>query len=295
MFITALDASDDKTRGFEIGAVDYITKPFDIAEVRARVRTHLELKIAREALNKQNRMLEEKVKDRTTELEAARIDLIWRLGKAAEYRDTDTGNHVVRVAYYCKVLAEKMGMEPKFVEMIFLTSPLHDIGKIGIPDNILLKKGKLTQIEWEKMKQHCLIGAEILQQDSMNSKLFQPWEDRWAQPPSVSSENPFLEMAATIARSHHERWDGHGYPGAIAGKNIPIESRIVAISDVYDALLSTRPYKSQFPEEKALAIMRQSNGSQFDPTVFASFEMSLPIFREIRFQFVDDVREKLAV
>ena len=174
IFITALDAAEHKTRGFEIGAVDYTTKPFDIAEVKARLKTHLSLKLAQEALKNQNRTLEEKVKERTTELEAARLDLIWRLGKAAEYRDTDTGNHVVRVAYYSQVLAENIGLSRKFAEMIFLTSPLHDIGKIGIPDNILLKKGKLEPDEWEIMKQHCSIGAEILQQDSIKAGLFQP-------------------------------------------------------------------------------------------------------------------------
>ena len=138
------------------------------------------------------------------------------------------------------------------------------------------------------MKQHCSIGAEILRQDSTESGLFQPWEDRFVQRLSVNSENPFLEMATTIARSHHERWDGKGYPDGIAGDDIPMESRIVAIADVYDALLSTRPYKSRFSEEKALMIMRESNGSQFDSTVFAGFEKSLTTFKEIRFQFMDD-------
>jgi putative two-component system response regulator len=291
IFITALDDSENKTRGFEIGAVDYITKPFDIAEVKSRVKTHLALKTAQEALKSQNKILEEKVKERTTELEAARLDLIWRLGKAAEYRDTDTGNHVVRVAYYCKVLAESLGLERTFAEMIFLTSPLHDIGKIGIPDNILLKKGKLTPTEWELMKEHCSIGAEILQQDSMKSGLFQPWEDRLVQPSSVKSENPFLKMATIIAQSHHERWDGKGYPGGIGGNDIPMESRIVAVSDVYDALLSIRPYKKKFSDEKALTIMREGNGSQFDPAVFESFEKSLAAFKDIRYQFIDEGSE----
>ncbi len=277
-----------KRRALDLGATDLLNKPADKEDLVASINSLLRLKSYQDQIKTQNSLLEQKVKERTEELEASRLDLIWRLGKAAEYRDTDTGNHVVRVAYYCKALAEKMCMERRFAEMIFLTSPLHDIGKIGIPDNILLKRGKLTPTEWAVMQKHCSIGADILQQDSMHSGIFQPYEDRFVQPLSVKSENPLLKMAATIASTHHEHWDGNGYPFGIAGDDIPLESRIVAVADVYDALLATRPYKIGFPEEKALAIMRESNGLQFDPTVFASFEESLAVFKEIRIQFMDE-------
>jgi putative two-component system response regulator len=248
----------------------------------------LRLKAYQDEIKAQNVLLDQKVKERTAELEYARLDLIWRLGKAAEYRDTDTGNHVVRVGYCCKVLAEALGMDHKFTERIFLTSPLHDIGKIGIPDNILLKQGKLNSEEWEIMKQHCAIGADILRQDRVKWATRAIYRDLFKRPASPKSDNPFLKMAETITMTHHERWDGTGYPSGLSENYIPIESRIVAIADVYDALSSKRPYKPRFKDSKVIGIMRENNGCHFDPEVFSHFEKSLGLFRDIRTQFLEE-------
>lgn len=186
------------------------------------------------------------------------------------------------------MLAEELGMDHKFTERIFLTSPLHDIGKIGIPDNILLKQGKLNSDEWEIMKQHCEIGADILRQDRVKWAPLAIYRDLLKCSELPKSDNPFLKMAETITLTHHERWDGTGYRSGLSENQIPIESRIVAIADVYDALSSKRPYKPGFKDSKVIRIMRENNGSHFDPEVFSPFEKSLDLFRGIRTQFVDE-------
>jgi response regulator RpfG family c-di-GMP phosphodiesterase len=232
-------------------------------------------------------MLDQKVKERTAELERARLELIWRLAKAAEHRDTDTGNHVVRVGYYSKALAESLGMEKDFGEMIFLTSPLHDIGKIGIPDRILLKRGPLSPEEWQVMKQHCKIGADILREDiGAEEGVFRSGEKSLNGGRGQKSD-PFIRMAANIALTHHERWDGRGYPNGCAKQEIPIESRIASIADVFDSLFSERPYKPAYPEDRVLKIMREGKGSQFDPEVFEHFERSMDVLNDIRHRYSD--------
>jgi putative two-component system response regulator len=247
----------------------------------------LRLKSYHDEIKAQNDLLDRKVKERTVDLEAARLDLIWRLGRAAEYRDTDTGNHVIRVGYYCRALADKLGMDLEFRKGIFLTSPLHDIGKIGVPDNILLKQGKLTSDEWRIMRRHCEIGADILRQDPVRWSKVEMCHDLLGLTETVKSDNPFLKMAKTIALTHHERWDGYGYPFGLSEGEIPLESRIVTVADVYDALYSKRPYKPGYTDSKVLEIMRENNGIQFDPGVFACFEKSLDLFDDIRSQFSD--------
>ena len=269
IMMTGSDERDLKRRALDNGATDLVNKPVDVEELIARIRNALQLKQCQDQLRDQNDLLELKVLERTKALEASRIDLIWRLGRVAEFRDEQTGNHIMRVGSYCKVLAETLGMQKDFAEMIYLTSPLHDIGKIGIPDGILLAPRAFTPDEWDIMKTHCAIGAEILQQEHRIPC------------PMQTERNPFLEMAASIALGHHEWWDGSGYPRQLSGESIPIEARIVAVADVYDALSSVRPYKTAFPEDKVLDIMSQKTGSHFDPAVYEAFRSSLTAFREI--------------
>jgi len=245
----------------------------------------LRLKAYQDELKQQNDTLELKVRERTAELEESRLDIILRLGKAAEYRDEDTGNHIIRVGCYCRAIAEELQMEHDFIEKIFLTSPLHDIGKIGIPDSILLKRGKLTPDEFQVIETHCRIGQEILQQDPKGLKPFLELHRNHLL--AHKMDNPILKMAADIALYHHERWDGSGYPCRIRGTDIPLAARIVALADVYDALRSCRPYKPGFSEQKTLSILREEKGSHFDPMVYAAFEKVIDQFRAIHEHFSD--------
>jgi len=253
----------------------------------ARINSMLRLKAVQDELKRHNALLEQRVRERTAELEASRIEIIWRLAKAGEYRDEETGNHIMRVGCYCRILAEELGMERRFTELLFLTSPLHDVGKIGIPDSILLNKGKLAPEEWRIMQSHCAVGEAILLQQPKGMEPFLAWQEADACEQAGRSNNFLLEMAARIARAHHEWWDGSGYPDGLAGEDIPLEARIVALADVYDALGSVRPYKPAYPEDKILAIIREENGAHFDPSVLAAFENVLDKIRSIRSQYSD--------
>ncbi len=243
IFITAKTDQEDEEKGLAMGAVDYITKPISPQVVLARVKTHL-------ALYNQNRELEKMVKIRTAELHQSRFDVIRHLAKAAEFKDTDTGMHVVRMSHYSKLLALAMETDHEWADLLFNAAPMHDIGKIGIPDNILLKPGKLTPDEWEIMKTHTTIGGDILSDDPSN----------------------LIQLAREIAISHHERWDGTGYPGALKGEKIPLSGRIVAIADVFDALVSDRPYKKAWTVEEAIALIEKDSGSHFDPHLVKLFK-----------------------
>jgi putative two-component system response regulator len=251
-----------------------LKKPFDVDEVRQIVA----------ALN--NKLC--KADQRNRLLTQSRMEIVWRLGRAAECRDEETGYHVLRVGYCSRAIAKTLGLSEEFQDRILLSSPLHDIGKIGIPDHILRKPGKLTSEEWETMKQHCAIGADILRCDPMPKRLFLAELEGISDTVTLLLENPLLDMAAGIALSHHERWDGGGYPHGQAGENIPLEARIVACADVFDALLSARPYKPAIPEDTAVAIMREQAGKHFDPQVHAAFEHSIDELRAIRSRFSDE-------
>ncbi len=242
IFVTAMSTVEDESLGLSLGAVDYITKPISPALVQARVRTHL-------ALYDQSRELERMVAQRTGELVASRQQLIRRLGRAAEYKDNATGNHVVRMAHVTRLVAQEAGLGPEAVQLLFQTAPMHDVGKIGIPDSILLKPGPLTPDEMKVVRQHPQIGAEII----------------------GKHDNELLSMARTIALTHHERWDGTGYPQGLQGEQIPLPGRIVAIADVFDALVSRRPYKEPFSAEQAIAIMVEERGKAFDPALIDAF------------------------
>jgi putative two-component system response regulator len=254
IFITAVDDPRRKTQGLECGAVDYITKPFEISEVKARVRTHLSLKIARETLADQNHVLEDRVRERTLELEKTQAEVIYRLGLAAEYRDMETGQHIRRMSEFCRILGRAAGIEPKQADLMATACTMHDVGKIGIPDHILLKPGKLTPSEWEIMKTHCDIGRRLL----------------------AGGDSEILRTAEVIAGTHHERWDGTGYPQGLAGEDIPLAGRIACICDVFDALISKRPYKEAWPVDQAMAEIRAKAGTFFDPRLAALFEAFRP-------------------
>lgn len=258
IFVTAMDEAEDEQRGLELGAVDYIIKPVRPAIVQARVRTHL-------ALHDQNRELLEQVHRRTIELFDTRQQIIRRLGRAAEFRDNETGNHIIRMSHFCRLIAEFAGMTPHGVEVLFNASPMHDVGKIGIPDNILLKNGPLTPEEWAVMKRHPEIGAEIIGQH----------------------DDELLQVARQIALCHHEKWDGSGYPQGLKGEDIPLVARIAALADVFDALTTERPYKAPWPLDRTLAHIDEQAGKHFDPRLMEPFRQALPQILQIREQFSD--------
>jgi putative two-component system response regulator len=238
------------------GAYDYIIKPFNLDRVTQSVAWALKKRGLQIAKREYQQHLEQEVAVRTTELkhalekiETASLDTIYRLSRAAEYKDENTGSHIRRIGEYSAVIARKMGLDDIDVDMIFYAAPMHDVGKIGIPDSILLKPGKLEPEEWEIMKRHTTIGAQIL----------------------AGSEAEFIGLAEVIALTHHEKWDGSGYPNGLRKSEIPLAGRIVAIADVFDALTSQRPYKEPFPVEECFNIIRQSRGSHFDPEVADAF------------------------
>lgn len=263
IFITAADSPADKNQGFDRGAVDYIVKPFDISEVKARVKTHLALRMTRQALQEQNNLLEQKVLSRTRELQETQSEILERLSRATEYRDVETGNHIKRIQQYCQLLGEEAGLSAQQAHLLSHASTMHDVGKIGIPDTILLKKGGLTPEEEAVMKGHPEIGAQML----------------------AGSNCALLQAAETIARTHHEKWDGTGYPQGLKGEEIPLYGRIVGICDVFDALISKRPYKEPWSVSEALAEIRAGAGSHFDPQLVRIFLSLEPQLRQIITEF----------
>ncbi len=252
IFVTALSDDGDEYRGLELGAVDYLTKPVNPAVTLARVRTHL-------ALHRQNRDLERKVQERTEELQRTRLEIIRRLGRAAEFRDNETGLHIIRMSHYSRLLADQVNLSPDWSDLVFNAAPMHDVGKIGIPDHILLKPGPLSPPEWEIMKTHPAIGSQIIGDDP----------------------SPLMRMSQVIALHHHERWDGTGYPAGLAGEAIPLAARIVAVADVLDALTSIRPYKAAWPLDQSLTHIRDNAGLHFDPDLVAALERVIPDVQHI--------------
>lgn len=247
IFVTALDDQDDEAKGLNLGAVDYIAKPISAAVVRARVKTHLSLVQA-------------------DELRRTRLQIIQRLGRAAEYKDNETGMHVMRMSHYSRIIAKGYGFSEIEAENLFNAAPMHDIGKIGIPDSIMLKPGKLTKEEFAVMQQHPEIGAEILGE----------------------SDSDLIELAKVVSLTHHEKWDGSGYPKGLKGQNIPIEGRIVALADVFDALTSVRPYKDAWPLDKTLAFIEEQTGKHFDPEVVTVFKSKLDELLVVKERWKDE-------
>ena len=289
--LTGMNDRDLKEKALDCGAADLLNKPIDSGQLIARLRSVLQTKTYQDELRAANEVLAEKVQQQSIDLAQSRMSVVCRLGMAAEFRDEDTGNHVIRVGCYSRAVAAAMGMPRSFLEMLLLAAPLPDIGKIGIPDNVLLKPGPLSDEEWMIMQQHCEIGECILREQS---KAMVPLFDWYAiELPSMKdtleNRDPVLEMAATVALTHHEKWDGGGYPRRLSGEAIPLESRIVAVADVFDALTSTRPYRPARPEDEALTIMDATAGTHFDPRVYAAFTRSLSEIRVIRERFADNV------
>ncbi len=247
IFVTALADVDDEARGFEVGAVDYITKPISPPIVRARVRTHLSLV-------------------RVDELKQTRLQIVQRLGLAAEYKDNETGLHVIRMSHYSRVLALAAGFSELAADDLLNAAPMHDVGKIGIPDAILQKNGKLDAEEWQVMRQHAQIGADIIGEH----------------------ESGLLQMARSIALTHHEKWDGSGYPNGLKGEEIPLTGRIVAIADVFDALTSVRPYKPAWSVEETLELLRRESGKHFDPQLVELFFDCMPEILAIKERWAEE-------
>jgi len=262
LFISALDGADDKIKAFSAGGQDYVAKPFREEEVLARVKTHLELRRVRLKLEKHNFQLENLVREKVKEISDSQLATILAVSKLAEYRDDETGGHIERTRTFCRILAQNLrenhryaeSITDVFIENIYHAAPIHDIGKVGIPDSILLKPGKLTRDEFEIMKTHTTIGASTLQ--AVRTKY---------------PKNAFINMGIALTRSHHEKWDGSGYPDGLTGEDIPLSGRIMAIVDVYDALRSKRPYKKPFSHEKSCRIIEEGAGSQFDPAIVETF------------------------
>ncbi|MCA9150386.1 MAG: response regulator [Planctomycetales bacterium] len=259
LILTASTDPQIKFRALELGATDFLPKPFQISDLAPRVRNALQIKAHQDQLANYAEKLEEQVALRTAQLMASRQEIIHCLARAGEYRDHETGYHVMRVGQYARCIAERLALPPKQIELIEQAALLHDVGKIGISDLILLKPGRLTREEFSLMKKHCEFGRDILQPRC--------WLTGFKTP--ISS--PIMEMAARIAMSHHEWWNGAGYPLGLSGEEIPIEGRITAVADVFDALSSQRPYKAAYPLEKCFKIMEQNRGTQFDPRVFDAF------------------------
>ena len=272
--IVILTASNDqptKQKALELGATDFLAKPVDPSDLIPRVRNALLAKSHHDQTKAYAKTLEQEVRQRTVALAQSRLDVIHRLGRAAEYRDNETGQHVIRVGRYVGVIARGLHLGKAMVELLEHASPLHDVGKIGIPDAILLKPGKLTPEEFETMQKHCQLGRKVFHRLSHDEQLQYLTHTELGAKILDDAGSPLLEMAASIAMSHHEKWDGTGYPLALAGEDIPIEGRITAVADVFDALSSKRPYKPAFPREKCFAIMEEGRGKQFDPRILDVF------------------------
>lgn len=273
MMISAAEHRDIRYQALELGASDFLGKPIDAPEVRTRSRNMLTLRRAQKTLTTRSELLAEEVRRATSIIAAREQETILRLSRAAEYRDWETGSHIMRMAHFARVIAGELGLPHPVREAIFLATPMHDIGKIGVPDYILLKPGRLDDAEFTIMKQHTLIGHRILH----------------------GSNSDLLQLAAEVALSHHERFDGSGYPHGLQAEAIPLPGRIVAVADVFDALTTERPYKREWEVEAAVATMKQDTGTHFDPECMAAFLRGLDAILEARSKFRDNAQAAQAI
>ncbi len=274
VMVTALSAKEDRLRAVEVGANDFVAKPIDSTELSVRMTSLLRMKKFHDEVKGYQQHLEQMVSEKTKALRGALVELeharlatvrahmetIHKLSAAAEFKDEDTASHIMRMSRYCAVIAEHAGMDAETIDLVLNSSPMHDIGKMGIPDAILLKPGKLDVEEWETMQRHTIMGASILN----------------------DSSSKYLEAGALISLTHHEKWDGSGYPRGLAGEDIPLFGRICAVADVFDALTTRRPYKEALSNEQAIEIMLQGRGSHFDPKLFDIFLAKRPLIEAIQ-------------
>lgn len=278
VFLTAITQVEEKAKAFQLGGIDFITKPFEVLEVKERVKTHLSLGLAKRELEKQNEVLEEKVQERTKELLHTRDAIIDVMARMAEDRDPETGGHIKRTKEYVYILAKQLFLDnmyseiitKEYIDILYKSAPMHDIGKIGISDIILLKPGRLTDEEFDAMKLHTMIGNDIIK--SVKEKL---------------QESVFLDCAGEIALTHQEKWNGTGYPNGLKEEEIPLSGRLMAIADVYDALRSKRPYKEPFSHEKSCQIIAEGKGNHFDPNLIEIFMKVESKFCDISNKYVD--------
>jgi putative two-component system response regulator len=278
IFVSGLQEPEDKVEAFRMGGVDFISKPFHDQEVLARVDTHLRLRRLQSDLSSYNTRLEQQIEDQVRVITASQMATIFALAKLAETRDDDTGQHIERVQTFSRILAEQMRSQrmeivqltDSFIDNLFLTACLHDIGKVGTPDAVLLKPGKLTADEFEEMKKHCALGASTL-----------------ASVQKRYPDNQFLRMGVDVARSHHEKWNGSGYPDGLSGGKIPLSARIVALADFYDALTSDRCYRSAFCHNDVHRMIREGSGRHFDPRIVEAFDVVEGRFKRVRHEMPD--------
>jgi putative two-component system response regulator len=280
IFLTARSEAEDETRGLSMGAVDYIVKPISPPVVMARIRTQLMLKSASDFLRGKSDLLESEVARRTAEIQDLQDAMVLSMASLAETRDNETGNHLRRTQHYVKRLAQQLRLNPRFadelddrcIELLFKSAPLHDIGKVGIPDSILLKPSRLDAQEFEIMKTHTTLGRDAIVHAEQ----------------ALGHEVPFLRFAKEIALSHQEKWDGSGYPEALVGDAIPLSARLMALADVYDALISKRVYKPAFSHEDSVRMILEGSGTHFDPDVAQAFEAVQEDFRQIAARYRDE-------
>lgn len=288
--LTATGDPRAKLKALELGAIDFLSKPVEPSELVLRLRNALAVKAYHDQLAQYSARLEQQVRARTAELEASRQEAILCLARAAEYRDDDTGRHVIRVGRYAAIIAKQLGFNDRIVHLLEQAAQLHDVGKIGIPDAILCKPGKLDPIEYRLMKNHCPIGRKIIQPMTDDEwKSLRQHTELGAAILGIPS-SPVMRLAAVIAQTHHEKWDGTGYPLGLAGEKIPLEGRITAVADVFDALSSKRPYKPAFPRDRCFAILQEGRGSHFDPRILDAFFLSEREIVEVQEKFADEAR-----
>lgn len=288
IILSATNDNQVKRQALELGATDFLGKPVDPSDLILRVQNALTVKHHYDYVSNYAAELEAKVRQRTQQIEKSREQIIHCLARAAEYRDNETGDHVLRVGRYSAIIASQLGFDEEYCRQIALAAQLHDVGKIGIPDSVLLNPGKLSSAEFDVMQQHCDLGSQIMEPLAVGDA------DRIRRHADIGGfimdgvDSPMLELATTIAKTHHEKWDGTGYPNQLKGNDIPIEGRICCVADVFDALCSERPYKPSFPVRKCLEIMLSERGTRFDPIVVDAFFERINDIEAVRLEHSDE-------
>jgi len=287
LILTANCERETRLKALDAGATDFLEKPVDPAELLPRVRNSLTIKAHHDHLARQAEELEAAVQKRTAELAASRLEVVQCLARAAEFRDDNTGRHVIRVGRYAGVIARTLGLAEDFVNLLELAAQLHDVGKIGIPDSILLKAGSLTPEEFDMVQRHCGFGKRVFESATEQDSMMLRQHSKLGAQMLNCTSSPLIQIAARTALTHHERWDGTGYPLGLAGEDIPIEGRIVAVADVFDALSSRRPYKPAFPLAKCFQILEEGRGKHFDPQILDAFESARNEIVQIQLEYAD--------